>query len=630
MESILYNVSQVLGLSIIHSLWQGMLVYFVLRIVFAGAPSLSSVKRYNLAIFAMLSVTACFFYTLFAEIQTYNWVSVRPVHPGSLLPLGGLPANSPFAPGFYARVSEYMPYICALYFAGLLANMVKLGWEWNKIRRIKQALICAEQMQQFINSFSKKLNITKHIQLKFSEMVDVPCVIGCLKPLILLPVSLSVHLSACEIEAILLHELSHIKRNDYLVNLLQQALSVMLFFNPFILLINRVINSERENSCDDLVVEKTGKPLIYAKALLKLEEARAHDLQLALAVTGKRFHLLTRIERIMKTQKQIGNVRHLLIAILLFAGAAGSIAWFNPSYGKITPLKVSGSATPVNVTGALPTDSNQNVPISDTVKHKHKGKTTAKNSTGYKKHTYSQKELSPAEKKEFFKKHPDFDSTSFDSMAKLYNSPEWRTQMEAMRKQGEEMRKKFNSPEWKNEMLAMRKQGEEMRKKFDSPEWKAEMENMKKQGEEMRKKFDSPEWKAEMENMKKQGEEMRKKFDSPEWKAEMENMKKQGEEMRKKFDSPEWKAEMENMKKQGEMMRKKFNSPEWKHQMENMKKQGELMRKKFNSPEWKAEMELMKKQGELWNKTMKDQKWILKDSVGGAKTDAPEKDTVKN
>ena len=106
-------------------------------------------------------------------------------------------------------------------------------------------------------------------------MIDVPCMTGFVKPLILLPVSLSTHLSACEVESILLHELAHIKRNDYLVNLLQQVISVMLFFNPFNRLINRIISQERENSCDDLVVEKTGKPLIYAQALLKLETAKA-------------------------------------------------------------------------------------------------------------------------------------------------------------------------------------------------------------------------------------------------------------------------------------------------------------------------------------------------------------------
>ena len=80
MESILYNISQVLGITIIHSLWQGLLIYFILRTIFAGAPTLSPVKKYNVAVIAMLSVSVCFIYTLYSEISSYNWVNLKPFH----------------------------------------------------------------------------------------------------------------------------------------------------------------------------------------------------------------------------------------------------------------------------------------------------------------------------------------------------------------------------------------------------------------------------------------------------------------------------------------------------------------------------------------------------------------------
>jgi len=620
METTLYNISQVLGISIIQSLWQGMLVYLILRILFAAAPSLSSVKKYYLAIFAMLAVSALFIYSLVNEAGARNWAVLKPGNLGAVLPGFNLHGNGVFSPDYYSRFAVYMPYICAIYFAGLFGNLLKLGWEWNKIIRIKRSVICAEQMQQFINKFSKKLNITRPILLKFSNLIDVPCMTGYFKPLILLPVSLSTHLSACEVESILLHELAHIKRNDYLANLVQQVVSVMLFFNPFSRLINRIISQERENSCDDLVVEKTGKPLIYAQALLKLEAARVRDFQLALAVTGKKFYLLKRIERIMKTQNQIGNMRHFFIAALLLAGGLCSIAWFNPVYGKLKADKSPKSTNAYHLSTVTMPDTTEYLNTNDTTKHKKK---LAKTKTLTKKHS-------------IVKKSHDADVYDYsDDTTGYFHSPEWKSQMAAIRKQGEEMRKKFNSPEWRNQMELMRKQGEEMRKKFESPEWKAQMEAMRKQGEEIRKKFDSSGWKNEMLAMRKQGEEMRKKFDSPEWKAQMENIKKQGEEMRKQFDSPEWKAKMENMRKQGEEMRKKFESKAWKDQMENIRKQGEEMRKKFDSPEWKAQMEQLKKQGELMRKQFdgkawKDQKWILKDSTGGVDIYKPaKKDTLK-
>ena len=638
MEITLYNISQVLGISIIQSLWQGMLVYIVLRIVFAAAPSLSSVKKNYMAIFAMAAISVLFIYSLINEAGARDWMAGKPANLAPLITGFKLQGNTGFSPDYYGRFAVYMPYICTIYFIGLFGNLLKLGWEWNKIRLIKRSVICAEQMQQFINKFSKKLDITRPIRLKFSEMIDVPCMTGYFKPLILLPVSLSTHLSACEVESILLHELAHIKRNDYLVNLLQQVISVMLFFNPFSRLINRIISQERENCCDDLVIEKTGKPLIYAQALLKLETARAREFQLALAVTGKKFYLLKRIERIMKTQNQIGNMRHLLIATLLLAGGLCSIAWFNPVYAKI---KINNTTAKIAVNG----DSTAYSKVSDTVKHKNKA---AKNKTVYKKHTTAKKHDTTT----WFRDNDD------DSLAGFYRNPEWRSQMEAIRKQGEEMRKQFNSVEWKTQQQQWKKMGEEMKTQFDSPEWKKQMEDMKnqalamqkqfnspewkaqqeqwkKQAEDFKKQFDSPEWKAQQEQWKKQAEQFRSKFNSPEWKAQQEQWKKMGEDMKKQFDSPEWKAQQEQWKKQAEDYKKQFNSPEWKAQQERWKKQAEKMQKQFDSPEWKRQMDQLKKMGEKMQKQFggkewKDQKWMLTDTTGGVQIYKPaSKDTVK-
>ena len=594
MESILYNISQVLGITVIHSLWQGLLLWTILRIAFITVPSLSPVKKYNLSVAAIASIFICFVYTLYAEVLVYNWAGLRSVTALPLLPYLN-PVRAVQNQSFYNTIAGYLPYISALYIAGLTVNLVKLSGQWNKIRMIKQSAFPAGQMQQFINTFSKKLDITKHIRIKFSDLIDVPCMIGYFKPIILLPVSIATYLSACEIEAILLHELSHIKRNDYLVNLLQQFINVMLFFNPFALLISRTINQERENSCDDMVIGKTQQPLIYAHALLRLEENRVNNLQLALSATGKKYNLLNRIERIMKTKKPIGHTRQLLTAVLLLAGGLCSIAWLNPKAAYANTA--GGNKAIVKTIADKPlviakTDSNKNILVNDTIKHHHKSRMVIIDKNGNKR-VYN----------------GGTDSTTFDSLDNFYSTAEWRKQMETIRKQGEEMKKQFDKPAWKAQMLVMQKQGEEMKKHFNSPEWKAQMDAMKLQGEQMKKQFNSPEWKAKMDAMKLQGEQMKKQFDSPEWKAKMDAMKLQGEQMKKQFDNPEWKAQMENMRKQGEEIKKHFNSPEWKAQMENMKLLGERMKKQFNSPEWKAQMENMGKQGEEIKKHFNSPEW---------------------
>jgi beta-lactamase regulating signal transducer with metallopeptidase domain len=637
MESLTYNISQVLGITILHSLWQGLLIYFILRIALIAAPSLSPIKTYNLAIIAMVSMFVWFIYTLTTEVQAYNWVNLKTIAASPLLPYLNLSISTPpvYNQFFYYAIAGYLPYISTIYIAGLVVNLVRLALGWNKIRLIKSSVIPAGQMQQYINTFSKALNIGEHIQLKFSNLVDVPCMIGYFKPLILLPVSIATHLSACEIEAILLHELAHIKRNDYLVSRVQQFITVVLFFNPFTQLINRLVNREREHCCDDMVVEKTGKSLIYARALLKLEETRTTHLQFALAATGKRYHLLNRIERIMKTNKPIDNIRHLIIAILLLAGSLSSIAWFSP---KGPALKFANPTNPGALNAALKqdnakdllnmsdsrfaaiTDSTISLLVNDTTKHKHKAANKKRNKKEYN----AEGKYSRSAKNSNHNQNYNYNTEGADSLKKFYSSPEWRSQMEAMRKQGEEMRKQFDSPEWRNQMEKMRKQGEEMKKHFSSRAWKNQMEAMKKQGEEMKKQFNSPEWKNQMAAMRKQGEEMKKQFESPEWKNQMEDIRKQGEEMKKQFSSQAWKNQMEDMRKQGEEMKKQFSSQAWKNQMEVMKKQGEVMKKRFDSPEWKHQMELMRKHGEEmkkqfnspeWKKSMKEWKWDMEDEM---------------
>src|SRR6266481_3673999 len=113
MQTILYNISQVLGITIIHSLWQGLLVYFILRIAFAGISSLTAVKKYNLAIIAMLTISACFVYTLFTGIYAYNWVSLKPGHVLPLLPYLNLPTSTHYQSAWSYTIAGYLPYICA-------------------------------------------------------------------------------------------------------------------------------------------------------------------------------------------------------------------------------------------------------------------------------------------------------------------------------------------------------------------------------------------------------------------------------------------------------------------------------------------------------------------------------------
>ena len=112
------------------------------------------------------------------------------------------------------------------------------------------------------------------VRLLESTLVDVPTVIGWIKPVILLPASALSGLKPHQLEAILAHELAHIRRHDYLVNLLQTLVETLLFYHPAVWWLSRRIRAERENCCDDLAVSLCGDPYTYAQALADLEELR--------------------------------------------------------------------------------------------------------------------------------------------------------------------------------------------------------------------------------------------------------------------------------------------------------------------------------------------------------------------
>jgi hypothetical protein len=171
--------------------------------------------------------------------------------------------------------------------------------------------------------------------------------LGILKPVILLPVAAVNHLTLKQAEAIILHELNHIRRNDYLVNLLISCVDVILFFNPFARQLTSIIRKERENCCDDMVLQFCYEPHSYATALLKLEQNRAITNELALAATGKDKHfLLNRVKRILGTEPESTPFNQKMIAYLLSALLIAFIGWYNPGNLIVKKLVADRESVP--------------------------------------------------------------------------------------------------------------------------------------------------------------------------------------------------------------------------------------------------------------------------------------------
>jgi hypothetical protein len=159
------------------------------------------------------------------------------------------------------------------------------------------------------------MGIRKKVMVYLSELVQSPVTVGYLKPIVLLPVAALNNLSTQQVEAILLHELSHIRRYDYLVNLVMSIIVTFLYFNPFVKQFMKTIEEERENCCDELVLQFGYDKVGYASALLTLEKLSLARHTLALGATGKKY-LLSRIEKIVGMEKKKGFKRNQFAGIL--------------------------------------------------------------------------------------------------------------------------------------------------------------------------------------------------------------------------------------------------------------------------------------------------------------------------
>ena len=158
----------------------------------------------------------------------------------------------------------------------------------------------ADNVAALLSDLARRMGLTRPVAILESARVQVPVVVGHLRPLILLPVSLASQLPVAQLEAILAHELAHVRRHDYLVNLWQTLAETVLFYHPAVWWLSRRLRQERENCCDDLAVAVVENRVEYGRALLAVAQLQAHPTALALGVRGG--SLPARIARLLPGQ----------------------------------------------------------------------------------------------------------------------------------------------------------------------------------------------------------------------------------------------------------------------------------------------------------------------------------------
>ena len=287
-------VVQALGWTLFHLLWEGSVVALALAIVLYCARS--ATVRYaaaGVALLLMLAGFAVTFVRLNGSERTARLTTpVRPIR------LHGAQVPDFAADLAVAESMDFAPWAASLWMAGVAIFYLRAAGGWISMRRWRTIGVCALNdctMARF-DELVSRMRVSKPVILLQSSLADVPLTMGYLRPVILLPVGLLTGMPARQIEYILLHELAHIRRHDYLINLLQTLTEGFLFYHPAVWWISGVIRAERENCCDDLAAGQ-GDPREYAATLAALEEYRQSGKEPALAATGG--NLMKRIRRLL-------------------------------------------------------------------------------------------------------------------------------------------------------------------------------------------------------------------------------------------------------------------------------------------------------------------------------------------
>lgn len=192
----------------------------------------------------------------------------------------------------------FIPYLTLVYLAIVIILIVRLLLSFYKIRAYKLEGISQIPFHWslFTKNVANQLCINSEVKIYLSNLIKSPLTIGFLKPIILIPIASINQLSVDQLEAIIVHELAHIKRADFFTNILISVIDVLLFFNPFNYLLSKSLEQERENACDDLVLQHNYNQVSYAEALLNL--ASQQSLNLSIQAANKN-GLLIRVKRIL-------------------------------------------------------------------------------------------------------------------------------------------------------------------------------------------------------------------------------------------------------------------------------------------------------------------------------------------
>ncbi len=365
-RAIIYHpLAERIGWILLHSLWQGALIGFGFALLRLALRKQSAQARYLTGCICLILVVAAPLLTLLMGPAAMKETSSSDFPQFAMATPSATAQEIAAAPPASSQnwllwaiqstaifLGQAAPWLTAAWLCGVAFSSCKLmrGFWWVQTIRKKEANAVNPDLLERLDDLRRRLSITRPVRLLKSALIEVPTVVGWLRPVILLPASSLAGLTPGQLEAILVHELAHVRRFDYLVNVFQCLIETVMFYHPVVWWISRCIREEREHCCDDLVVKVCGNRVAYARALATLEGLRVEMPQLAFAASGG--SLLNRVRRLLGATgteesmsfRQIGGLALLGVG-LVFISLGIYINLQKPVYSAVARIKVAPETT---------------------------------------------------------------------------------------------------------------------------------------------------------------------------------------------------------------------------------------------------------------------------------------------
>lgn len=311
------DIAKAIAWTLIHSLWIGLLFAAAAGIIVTLSKRSSARLRYHLLCATLMAFVAVMIFTLCREIRINSNITATAAAAATLGPIRTIVQQSGMARQLIVFLNQQSAIIFLIWAVFFILKSIQLTGGVLYIHKIRtrNTIAVSAQWQQKLKEFCTKISISRPVTLLQSELVSVPVAIGWLKPVILVPVGMLCQLSPEQVESILLHELAHISRQDYLVNIMQGIVEAVFFFNPALLWLSSLIRQEREACCDDVVLAHINRKSDYLEALLAMG-SNTGKVNLAMSLSAGSNQLKNRLKRMIYRENQKLSFREAFSLLL--------------------------------------------------------------------------------------------------------------------------------------------------------------------------------------------------------------------------------------------------------------------------------------------------------------------------